>query len=245
MKYLAIIISLAYFQVGWGQSVTELKNINPELGKEYEILNIQTSEDEELLRFVNYDSVSLHKKRLKKLHFFEVQDEIAYLKAALDTIQVTLGVDKILQEMPKEWIDIHRYRNEFFYYSHSNNIYRQRLFENGYIKLQYMDGLYFVKVVDAKKLRNNKIQFETVAYDYNGKFRSGTLEIGEVEENSEVYYWKGNYQREFEEIYLMTPTEVVEDYPILVELYWSTSFHGGPGFKGFSTRKYLQKFREK
>jgi len=227
-----------------GQDLTELKKINPELGEEYEVLEIQVSDEEELLRFINYDSISSYKQRLKKLGFFEIENEIAFLKEALDTIQVPLGIDKVLQEIPKEWIDIHRYRNGFYYYSHRENIFRQRVFEDGYIKLQYMDGLYFVKIVDAKK-ENDKISLQTIAYDYDGTFRTGTLEIGEVEENSNVYYWKGNYEREYEEINLMTPTEVVGQYPILVQLYWASFNDGGRGFQDFSTRIYLEKFKEK
>lgn len=242
MKYIAIIIILLCFQVGYGQSVTELKNINPELGKEYEILQVHISEDEELLRFINYDSTSSYKEELENLGFFETEGEIAYLKSALDTIKVTSGINKILQDIPKQWIDIHRYRKGFYYYSHRENIFRQRKFEDGYIKIQYMDGLYLVKIVDAV-VKNDKILLQTVAYDYNGAFRRGTLEIAEVEENSSVYYWKGNYEREYEEVYLMTPIEVVRHYPVLIQLYWADFNDGGPGFQDFTTRIYLDRFK--
>ena len=105
-----------------------------------------------------------------------------------------------------------------------------------------MDGLFFVKIVDAE-IMNDKILLQTVAYDYNGTFRRGTLEIGEVEENSSVCYWKGNYEREYEEIYLMTPIEVVGWYPVLVQIYWADFNDGGPGFQDFTTRMYLDKFK--
>lgn len=80
MKHLAIIISLFHFQACWAQSLTELKNIGPELGEKYEVLEVQTSADEELLRFISYDSVSSYKEKLKKLSFFETEGEIAFLK---------------------------------------------------------------------------------------------------------------------------------------------------------------------
>ena len=86
---------------------------------------------------------------------------------------------------PEQWIDIHRFRKGFYYYSHRENIFRQRVFEDGYIKLQYMDGLYFVKIVEAE-IKNDIILLQTVAYNYNGTFRRGNLEIGEVEENSNL-----------------------------------------------------------
>lgn len=100
-----------------------------------------------------------------------------------------------------------------------------------------MDGLYFVTIIDAEK-KDDKMVFQTVAYDYNGSVRRGTLEIGEVEKNSDVYYWKGNYENESEGISLMAPIEVVERYPILVQLYWADFNDGGPDFQDFSTRIY-------
>jgi len=214
MKQLAILLILiSFFLSVNGQ---EFKYLKPSLDDSCEVIKkvVDTVNLYEQLVYIDRKVNSKSKETVS--NFTLNEKKLSQIKSSYNEIisRQNVEIKKFEIELPENWINIYKYKGEWFFYNDIEFNDKTILNDSSLINFD-MDGLYSNVILDYKKKRNlHQFKLLGLAWGNPQSNSEYELKIHIIDPVYQIAVWE--YHRNDREFYsLKIPTEMIDKFPIV------------------------------